>query len=115
MKPLGPRLRHRASFASRAIVRDSNGDRSEVFAPVAALQNVPCEILTGAGMEAVKSGQPVSSIAARITLRYQAELSAPYGLRVTAGGAVYHVETHYNDATGRRWVTLVCQAGVADS
>lgn len=115
MKTVGPRLRHRVSFASRAITRDSNGDRAEVFAPVAELQDVPAEVLTGAGMEAIKSGQPVSSVAARITLRYQSELAAPYGLRVTHGADVYHVETHFADATGRRWITLVCNKGMADA
>ena len=114
-KTVGPCLRHRVSFASRALTRDSNGDMVEVFVPVASLQNVPCEVLTGAGAEAVKSGQPVSSTAARILLRYQAALSSPYGLRVTHGDEVYHVETHYNDTTGRRWVTLVCSKGVADA
>lgn len=116
MKTVGPRLRHRVSFASRTILRDpANGDRSEVFVPVAELQEVPAEVLTGAGTEAIKSGQPVSSVAARITLRYQSALVAPYGLRVTHGGEVYHVETHFTDHTGRRWITLVCQKGVADS
>ena len=114
MKPLGPRLRQRVSFASFAISRDSNDDRVQTWAPVAALQSVPAEVLTGAGSEAVRSGQPSSSVAARITLRWQPELAAPYGMRVTHGADIYHVESHYNDATGRRWITLVCQKGVAD-
>lgn len=114
MKPVGPKLRHRVSFDARTVSRNSNGDRVEGWAPVSALQKVPAEVLTGAGMEAVKSGQPVSSVAARITLRYQSALAAPYGMRVTHGADVYHVETSYTDATGRRWVTLVCQKGVSD-
>ena len=111
---MSPKLRHRISFASAAIVRDTNGDRSQVFLPVAALQNVPAEVLTGAGKEAVAAGQPVSSVAARITCRWQAELAEPYGLRITHGADLYHVETHYTDATGARWVTLVCSKGVRD-
>jgi len=114
MKPLGPKLRHRVGFYSFAISRDSNDDRVQTWVPVAALQNVPAEVLTGAGAEAVRSGQPSSSVAARITLRWQSALNAPYGLRVTHGDDIYHVETHYMDATGRRWITLVCQKGVAD-
>jgi head-tail adaptor len=114
MKTLGPKLRHRIAFAAPAIVRDSNGDRAQVFVPVAGLQAEPAEVLTGAGMEAVKSGQPVSSVAARITVRWRPQLAQPYGLRITHGAETYHVETHYNDPTGRRWITLVCQKGLIE-
>ena len=56
----------------------------------------------------------MSSVAARITCRWQDELAEPYGLRITHGADLYHVETHYTDATGARWVTLVCSKGVRD-
>lgn len=112
---LGPRLRHRVTFATQLTTRDTNGDRVTVLVPVSGLENVPAEVLTGAGREAVAAGQPQSSVAARITLRYQAALREPYGMSLEHDGQAYHVTTHYFDATGRRWVTLVCEKGFKDA
>lgn len=109
---LGARLRHRVSFDVLGVAtRDSNGNLVRDWEPVAALQNVPAEVLTGPGKESTPAAQPVSTIAARVTLRYQSDLADPYGMRVRFGAVAYHVETHYFDVTGRQWVTLVCSAG----
>lgn len=107
-----PRLRHRVTVESFAIVRNTEGDRSQVWIPL--LINEPAEVLTGAGKEQVAAGQPQSNITARVTMRWRPELVEPHGRRVLHDGAVFHVETWYADITGRRWITLVCSAGVRD-
>ena len=50
-----PRLRHRVTVESFAIVRNTEGDRSQVWIPL--LINEPAEVLTGAGKEQVAAGQ----------------------------------------------------------
>lgn len=112
MKPLGPRLRHRVAFFAFIKTRDGNGDEIQDWFPLAGLDAEPAEVLTGAGPEAVRSGQPTSAVAARITVRWRSELASPYGLRVTHGPDLYQVESHYTDATDRRWLTLVCTKGL---
>lgn len=108
---LGPRLRHRVSFDAPFTARDSDGNRHEAFAAVSELQGMPAEVLTGPGKETVPAAQPVSTVAARITLRYHPMIANPYGMRVRHGDAVYHIETWHFDVSGRHWVTLICSAG----
>ena len=108
---MAPRLRHRVSFEAPVIVRDSNGHRRQEWMPITALQNVAAEVLTGPGKESLPAAQPLTTVAARITLRYQSALAACYGMRIDHAGTTYHVESYYFDVTGRRWVTLVCSTG----
>lgn len=114
MTSLGPRLRHRVAVQASTTYRDTNGDRVQEWADVAGLENVPAEVLTGAGREAQAAGQDQTIVAARVTVRWQSALAAPRGMRIVHGSAIYHIETFYTDATGRRWLTLVCSEGARD-
>lgn len=111
-KALSPRLRQRVTFLAFVKTRDSNGDEVQTWQPASGLGSVPAEVLTGPGPEAVRSGQPTSAVAARITVRWQSALASPYGMRLTHGSDLYQVESYYNDASNRRWLTLVCTKGL---
>lgn len=108
---MAPRMRHRVSFDAPITVRDSSGNQRQEWLPITSLQNVPAEVLTGPGKESIPAAQPLTTVAARITLRYQSSLAACYGMRVDHNGAEYHVESYFFDAGCRRWVTLVCSTG----
>lgn len=110
-KSLSPRLRHRITIQSVTVSRDSvTGFVGKVW--VAFASDVPAEVLTGAGREATALGQQINTIAARITIRWIPGVVK--GMRVLHGSDIYHVATQHTDATGRRWLTLVCTIGAVE-
>jgi head-tail adaptor len=111
MKRITHRLRHRVSFWQKVAVRDVDGMVDESWSMIEDLENVPAEVLTGPGRESVPADQPISTVAARITVRYLSQLASPYGLRITHGDDIYHVETFHADATGMKQITMVCSKG----
>jgi SPP1 family predicted phage head-tail adaptor len=111
MKRITHRLRHRVSFEEKYSVRDSDGMVDESWVQIEGLENVPAEVLTGPGREAIPADQPVSTVAARITVRYLSRLAIPHGLRIIHRDDIYHVETFYMDATGTKQITMVCSKG----
>ena len=60
------------------------------------------------GVESIKSGSPVSSVAASIRVRYRSDLDA--GMRVLVGATVYEIKAVLPDLQRREFVDLVCQA-----
>lgn len=105
------RLRQRVSFDAFIPVRDSDGMVEEEWSAVDGLQDVPAEVLTGPGKEGQPAAQPITSVAARITVRYLAALAIPFGMRIRHGSVTYHVESFCFDATGVKFITLVCSTG----
>lgn len=110
MTVLAHRLRHRVEIQTPTVSRDSNGDIVRAWSTFAA--SVPAEILEGAGKESSSGGQPVSDIAARVTIRYRA--GVVHGMRILHADRVYHIQSSYRDAKLAAWQTLICTDGALD-
>ena len=74
--------------------------------------SVPAEVLTGAGREFRQSGAVQAETAARINMRWFADLDQSW--RVLHDGKAYDIGSVETDATGRREYRLRCTAGVND-
>jgi SPP1 family predicted phage head-tail adaptor len=117
MSVLAPRLRHRVTFQEQGASRDDDGVETIAWQTVALdsdtdLENVPAEVLTGPGKEVTASGARQSDIAARITVRWFAGLSAAW--RIVWDGQTFNIATWETDITGRREYRIRCTAGMND-
>ena len=59
------------------------------------------------GVESIKAGATVSSVAASVRIRYRTDIDA--SMRVRIGGAVYEIRAVLPDLQKREFVDLVCQ------
>lgn len=119
MSSLSARLRHAVTFQKPVTTRDADGVATVDWQPAAlpdgtTLADVPAEVLTGPGREALQSGQPVADVAARITCCW-----FPGGIdpawRIQFDGMVYGIQgIPDTDATGRREYRITCTAGAND-
>lgn len=117
MSTLTPRLRHRITFQEQVSERDSEGALQITWETVdldseTTLANVPAEVLTGPGREAVMSGQTNADIAARITCRWFPGLKQSW--RILWGDQVFNIHTIDTDMTGRREWRIKATAGLND-
>lgn len=117
MTALAARLRHRVTFQAQATVRDSEGvqqtswDTAQLDSAT-ELEDVPAEVLTGPGREAVIAGQTNADTAARITVRWFPGLLPSW--RILWDGRVYNIRTFDTDMTGRREWRIRCTEGMND-
>lgn len=117
MSALAPRLRHRVTFQQQVTERDSEGVETTNWQAVwldsdTELTNVPAEVLTGPGREAVVAGQVNAETAARITVRWFPGLSQSW--RILWEGLVYNILTFDTDVTARREWRIRCTEGMND-
>lgn len=119
MSSLSARLRQAITFQAPTHTRDSNGVASVSWATATLpdgtlLADVPAEVLSGPGREAVQSGQPVADVAARITCTwFPGGIDAAW--RILFDGQVYGIQgIPDTDATGRREYRITCTAGAND-
>lgn len=110
MSTLAPRLRHRITFQQQVAERDEDGVLHTTWQDMQ--DDVPAEVLTGAGREFNASGQVQAEVAARITCRWFPGLEASW--RILWDGLIYNIATFDTDATGRREWRIRCTAGVND-
>ena len=109
---LNYRLRHRITFqrysegdrdSNGYIIPGSAGWQTVVLPSGTALQNVPAEVLTGAGREFQGGAATQSETSARINLRWfpasEREMAA---WRILWDGRIYNIQSVETDATARR-------------
>lgn len=116
MTTLAPRLSHRITF-QRQVEERADGVLSVSWESArlddgVELVDVPAEVLTGAGREAVMSGQMQSSTVARITCRWFPGLDASW--RILWDGKTFNISTFETDRTSRRELRITCTAGLND-
>lgn len=105
------KYRHRVTIEQQQETRDGMG--GVVVAWVLFAADVPAEVLTGAGREAIAADQQQATIAARINLRYLPGLMAK--MRIVWDGRVFNIEGEPDlDPTGRREMRCKCSAGMND-
>lgn len=108
---LSARLRHRIAIERRTESMDSEGNVTEVWAPLEiessssstssfALSSIPAEVLTGPGREGIAAAKVISETDARITLRWFPGLD--YADRIVWDGNNYGIVEITTDATGRK-------------
>lgn len=117
MSTLAPRLRHRVTFQEQVTERDSEGVEVTNWQTVwldsdTELADVPAEVLTGPGREAVIAGQVNADTVARITVRWFPGLSQSW--RILWEGLIYNIRTFDTDATARREWRIRCTEGMND-
>lgn len=104
---LAPRLRHRIQIQSMTAIRDEHGGVQEVWTPLHA--SVPAEVVPLSGREFIAAAATQAAIVARITIRYMVGIVP--AMRVTHDGSIYNIQAVLPDPTGRRHLTLMCEAG----
>lgn len=105
------KYRHRVTIEQQVESRDAMGGVVVTWLEFAA--NVPAEVLTGPGREAVAADQQQADIAARINLRYLPGLTAK--MRIVWDGRVFNIEGEPDlDPTARREMRCKCTAGMND-
>ena len=118
MKALAPRLRHRVTFQEFVSSRDSEGVLTEGWQNAwidseTELVDVPAEVLTGPGREAIAAGAQQADVSARITCRWFPGLDATW--RILWDGRVFAILGDPDtDLTGRREWRIKCAAGMND-
>ena len=101
------RLRHRITLEAPATVQDDwDGDTAIEFAPTSDSTDLPAEVLTGPGREAITGGAKYADAAARINIRYFPGLDESW--RVVWNGVTYGILAISTDVTGVREHRLVC-------
>lgn len=105
---LAPRLRHRILIERPVATRDEWGGAATAWETFAA--HVPAEVVPLSGREFIASAATQAAIVARISIRYVAGIVP--AMRVTHDGSIYNIQAVLPDPTGRRHLTLMCEAGL---
>lgn len=115
---LAYRLRHRVAIQEQIETQNSTtGAMSIAWEDVVLdsntiLDNVPAEVLTGAGREIDQAGAIQGEIAARINLRWFPGLTQ--AMRIVLDTKVFNIKSIETDLTGRQEYRLRCIAGIND-
>lgn len=113
---LANRLRHRVHIQEQVETQDSTtGNITLSWQTVyldsdTPLDNVPAEVLTGAGREFNASGAIQAEVAARINLRWFPGLIQ--SMRILWDGRIYNIGSIETDKTARREYRLRVTGGV---
>ena len=59
------------------------------------------------GSEAIRADAETSTVRASVRIRWRTDIDA--GMRIVAGGAIYHIQAVLPDLKGRVFVDLVCE------
>lgn len=105
------KLRHKVVLQSFTTTVDmTTGDRVQAWVDVGAIWSA-VEPLSG--REYIAAAATQSKVAARITIRYRAGVTATQ--RIVHGAKVYNIEAVLADkASGREYLSLLCSEGVGD-
>jgi len=114
MSSLSARLRQRITMQSQEQTQDS--ETGEVTIEwVDEYENVPAEVLTGAGREFRDAGTTQSETTARITIRwFDVDRVAMYAWRILWDGRIYNIQSVETDVTARREWRIRCIDGLTD-
>ncbi len=112
MKPLAQRLRHRIDIEEQVTEFDSDGVRVDTWVSIRASEEalIPAEVMPVSGREFTAANGPQAGVTARITLRYRAGLDP--AMRVLHDGDIYNIKAILPDSTGRKYLSLMAEAGV---
>lgn len=111
-------MRHRVTFQVQEQQQDSEtGDVllawvTAVLDDGTRLEEVPAEVLTGAGREFIASNTKLAETDARINLRWFPGLDMTW--RVLWEGQLFNISGADTDATARKEWRLRCEMGVTD-
>lgn len=115
---LAYRLRHRVAIQEQIETQNSStGAMSIAWENVVldsntTLNDVPAEVLTGAGREFDQAGAIQGEITARINLRWFPGLTQ--AMRIVWDTKVFNIKSIETDLTGRQEYRLRCIAGIND-
>lgn len=114
---LSNRLRHRVTIQEQIETQNSTTGAITVnwqtaIANGVTLENVPAEVLTGAGKEMFQGEARQAEIVARINLRWFAGLTQK--MRILWDGNIFNIQSIETDLTARREYRLKCSAGLND-
>lgn len=107
------RYRHRIRIEERVEEKNTFGETEFTWEVLALdshtdLEEVPAEVLTGAGRERVAAGQERGEGFARINFRWFEGLK--YSHRIIWNGVVYDIRSIETDVTARREYRVLAQA-----
>jgi head-tail adaptor len=113
---LSHRLRHRITIEDATESQDSEGEMIKTWASLIvdslAYENVPAEVLTGAGRNKMSSGAEQNEYDCRINLRwFNISLVDLLACRVKWNGRIYEIVSAEQDITARREWRLSCKSG----
>lgn len=112
------RYRHRITLEERIDTQDPlTGAASHTWEVAAIdsdnfLSDVPAEVLTGPGREAISGGTKQAESTARINLRWFPGLDTAW--RILHDDKIYDISSIETDRTGRREYRLRCIDGLSD-
>jgi SPP1 family predicted phage head-tail adaptor len=106
------RLRHRILIETPQRVQNTEtGDVATVWATL--YENVPAEVLTGPGRDAIAAGALQNEATCRINIRwFDISRTELVNCRITWDGRLYSIVSAEQDITARREWRLTCQEGV---
>lgn len=94
----------------RCTLQTPNTATDELGQPIPGWTDVAtvwADIRMKSGMESIKSGAPVSVVAASIRIRYRAGVNA--GMRVVHNLVAYEIKAVMPDVSGRVYLDLACE------
>jgi len=106
------RLRQRILIeAAQRVQNTTTGDVATVWATL--YENVPAEVLTGAGRDAIAAGANQNEATCRINIRwFDISRTDLVNCRITWEGRLFGIVSAEQDVTGRREWRLTCQEGM---
>ena len=103
--------RHRIDIEQQVVAQDAiTGELSTVWQ--AYVQNVPAEVLTGPGKEAVQADRKQPEIAARVRFRWFPGLDE--AMRIVWDSVPFDIVDIVTDATSRREYRITLKGGLSD-
>lgn len=104
------RLTKRILIEALVVSLDSDGDQVETWYPLAP-QLLSAEVSPLSGREIIAAAAVQSKVTTRIVIRFRPGIKA--SMRATHRGTIYNIEAVIPDnASGKRWLTLLCSSGV---
>jgi SPP1 family predicted phage head-tail adaptor len=106
------RLRHRILIeAAQRVQNNTTGDAATVW--VTLYDNVPAEVLTGPGRDAIAAGANQNEATCRINIRYfDISRTELVNCRITWEGRIFTIISAEQDVTARREWRLTCKEGM---
>jgi len=103
------RYRHRITILRQSALRDADGRQFVEWVGVPGLTNIPAQVLTGPGREAIAAGTRVAEADLRVALPW-APTNIRAADRVLWDGVQYEITAAPEfDASARREVRLLCK------
>jgi len=112
------RLRHRVAIQEQIETQNTTTGamsiawETVILPDLSVLDNVPAEVLTGAGREFNQANAMQGEIVARINMRWFPNLTQ--AMRILWDGKIFNIHSIETDLSSRQEYRLKCTAGVND-